>query len=192
MVYFHRMDQATKDAFAKLTTTVERQSDALAAHSKTVERGFAALADDIAAVRTELKRLAAAQAACEGRAAEKRSELHRIREAITASLADPDPLDNLFDDELMEASNAALALFHAGRLEDTEVAARDLLVRFPDMPDGWEYLGLVHEKRGENREAAECYRRVLEIVRRAPEDYEPAFEQQFVNLIAKLNPPGAA
>jgi len=92
----------------------------------------------------------------------------------------------------MEASNAALALFHAGRLEETEVAARDLLVRFPDMPDGWEYLGLVHEKRGENREAAECYRRVLEIVRRTPEDYEPAFEQQFVNLIAKLDPLRAA
>ena len=92
----------------------------------------------------------------------------------------------------MEASNAALALFHAGRLAETEVAARDLLVCFPDMPDGWEYLGLVHEKRGENREAAECYRRVLEIVRRTPEDYEPAFEQQFVNLIAKLDPPEAA
>ena len=140
----------------------------------------------------ELERLAADQAARASRTAEKRSELRRIRKAITASLAGPDPLDDLFEDELMEASNSALALFHAGRLEETEVAARDLLVCFPDMPDGWEYLGLVHEKRGENREAAECYRRVLEIVRRTPEDYEPAFEHQFVNLIAKLDPPGAA
>jgi len=127
----------------------------------------------------ELERLAGAEAARASRAAEKRSELQRVRE-------------DLFDNELMEASNAALALFHAGKLEETQVAARDLLLSFPDMPDGWEYLGLVHEKRGENREAAECYRRVLEIVRRTPEDYEPAFEQQFVNLIAKLDPPGAA
>jgi len=138
----------------------------------------------------ELERLAAAQAARASRAAEKRSELQRVREAITARQAGPDPLDDLFDNELMEASNAALALFHAGKLEETQVAARDLLLSFPDMPDGWEYLGLVHEKRGENREAAECYRRVLEIVRRTPEDYEPAFEQQFVDLIAKLDPPG--
>jgi hypothetical protein len=29
-----------------------------------------------------------------------------------------------------------------------------LLVRFPDMPDGWEYLGLVHEKRDERHAAA--------------------------------------
>jgi len=127
----------------------------------------------------ELERLAGAEAARASRAAEKRSELQRVRE-------------DLFDNELMEASNAALALFHAGKLEETQVAARDLLLSFPDMPDGWEYLGLVHEKRGENREAAECYRRVLEIVRRTPEDYEPAFEQQFVDLIAKLDPTGAA
>jgi len=33
---------------------------------------------------------------------------------------------------------------------------------------------------------------VLEIVRHTPEDYEPAFEQQFVDLIAKLDPTGAA
>lgn len=56
------MDQPTKDAFAKLTTTVERQSDALAALSetvgtlsKTVERGFAAVAEDIAEFRAEFR-----------------------------------------------------------------------------------------------------------------------------------------
>ena len=49
------MDHATKEAFAKLTTTVERQSDALAALSKTVERGFSAVAEDIAAARDDLR-----------------------------------------------------------------------------------------------------------------------------------------
>ena len=55
MVYFPHMDHATKEAFAKLTTTVERQSDALAALSKTVERGFSAVAEDIAAARDDLR-----------------------------------------------------------------------------------------------------------------------------------------
>ncbi len=66
------------------------------------------------------------------------------------------------------------------------------MVRFPDMPDGWKYLGLVHEKRDERRAAADCYRRALELVRRHPEDYEPAFEQQFEELIARLNPKAKA
>lgn len=107
------------------------------------------------------------------------------RKAIIAGLAGHAPD---ISDELAHASNAALRLFHAGRLVETEAAARELMVRFPDMPDGWEYLGLVHEKRDERRAAADCYRRALELVRRHPEDYEPAFEQQFEELIARLDP----
>ena len=60
MVYFLGMDQPTKDAFTRLTTTVERQSDALATLSETVgaltitvERGFTAVAEDIAASRDD-------------------------------------------------------------------------------------------------------------------------------------------
>ena len=41
MIYFSCMDQATKDAFAKLT--------------ETVERGFAAVTEDIAAARDDLR-----------------------------------------------------------------------------------------------------------------------------------------
>ena len=36
-----------------------------------------------------------------------------------------------------------------------------------------------------------CIRRHPAPVRRTPEDYEPAFEQQFVDLIAKLDRPAA-
>jgi tetratricopeptide (TPR) repeat protein len=139
----------------------------------------------------EREAAAAAQAARDKRAAEKRQGLREVRDAIAAGLAGH-ALDDVFGDELAHASNAALHLFHAGRLEETEAAARDLLVRFPDMPDGWEYLGLVHEKRDERHAAADCYRRVLELVRRHPEDYEPAFEQQFEELIARLDPKATA
>jgi tetratricopeptide (TPR) repeat protein len=123
--------------------------------------------------------------------AEKRQGLHEVREALAAGLAGHAP-DDIFGDELAHASNTALRLFYAGQLDETEAAARELMTRFPDMPDGWEYLGLVHEKRDERHAAADCYRRALELVRRHPEDYEPAFEQQFEDLIARLDPKATA
>jgi hypothetical protein len=73
-----------------------------------------------------------------------------------------------FDHELARAFYAAVDLFHDGRLDEAEIAARDLQLRCPDMPDGWEYLGCIHEKRGENEQAADCYRNDLERVRRSP------------------------
>jgi tetratricopeptide (TPR) repeat protein len=146
------------------------------------------LAKDEAAER---EAAAAARAARDVQQAEKRQGLHEVREALAAGLAGHAP-DDVFGDELAHASNAALRLFYAGQLDETEAAARELMARFPDMPDGWEYLGLVHEKRDERRAAADCYRRALELVRRHPEDYEPAFEQQFEDLIARLDPKATA
>jgi tetratricopeptide (TPR) repeat protein len=95
-------------------------------------------------------------------------------------------------DELMDASNAAVELVHAGKLGEAEVAARDLLLRYPDEHDGWDRLGMVHAARGENKQAADCYRKVLDIIRRRPGDYDAAFDEKFINLIAKLDPPAAA
>jgi tetratricopeptide (TPR) repeat protein len=95
-------------------------------------------------------------------------------------------------DELDQASNAVVDLVDAGRLDEAERAARDLLDRYPDVHDGYDRLGMVYEARGQNREAAACYRKVLEFVRARPEDYDPEFETPFVELIAKLDPPPAA
>lgn len=144
------------------------------------------LAKDEAAER---EAAAVVRAARDVQQAEKRQGLREVREAIIAGLAGHAPD---ISDELAHASNAALRLFHEDRLDETEAAARELMARFPDMPDGWEYLGLVHEKRDERRAAADCYRRALELVRRHPEDYEPAFEQQFEELIARLDPKATA
>jgi hypothetical protein len=57
--------------------------------------------------------------------------------------AAPDELE-----ELTAASNAAVALVKTGKLEEAEAAARDLLVRFPHVHDGWDRLGMVHEVTG--------------------------------------------
>lgn len=130
----------------------------------------------------ETERLASEQAAREERAAVKRLELRKVREAITAGFARYDE-----DDHLEQTVDAALRFIHAGKLDEAEAAARDLMVRYPDIPDGWEFLGHVHEKRGENRQAVACYRHVLEIINRTPDDFDPEFTQRFVDAITKLD-----
>lgn len=95
-------------------------------------------------------------------------------------------------DELDEASNSVVDLIHAGRLDEAEQAARDLLVRYPEVPDGHDRLGMVYEARGQNREAADCYRRVVDFMRAHPGDFAPELEVDALERIAELDPPAAA
>jgi hypothetical protein len=67
--------------------------------------------------------------------------------------------------------------------------ARDLLERFPYVHDGWDRLGMVYEARGENRETADRYRKVIAVMREHPDDYDPAFQDKSLKLVAKLDPP---
>jgi hypothetical protein len=94
------------------------------------------------------------------------------------------------DDELTDASNAVVDLVHAGKLDEAEKTARDLLVRFPDEHDGYDRLGMVHEARGENREAADCYRMVIAMIRDHPDGCDPGFDAVYQRLVEKLDPPG--
>jgi tetratricopeptide (TPR) repeat protein len=84
------------------------------------------------------------------------------------------------------ASNAVVDLVHAGRLDEAEQAARALLLRYPEVHDGYDRLGMVHEARGQFREAAECYRKVIEFARAHPADYDAGFVDSFLDLIVKL------
>jgi len=84
------------------------------------------------------------------------------------------------------ASNAVVDLVHAGRLDEAEQAARELLVHYPEVHDGDDRLGMVHEARGQFREAADCYRKVIEFTRAHPEDYDAGFVDSFLKLIVKL------
>lgn len=110
--------------------------------------------------------------------------LSSVAEEIARTLAVYDDTD-----ELMDASNAVVDLVHAGKLDEAEQAARDLLARFPGEHDGYDRLGMVHEVRGENREAADCYRKVIASIRDHPDDYDPDFETVYQQLIDKLDPP---
>jgi tetratricopeptide (TPR) repeat protein len=91
-------------------------------------------------------------------------------------------------DELTEASNAVVDMVHAGDLDAAEQAAHDLLARFPDVHDGYDRLGMVYEARGDQRQAADYYRKVIDVIRNHPENYDPAFEAVFQKLIDRLEP----
>lgn len=84
------------------------------------------------------------------------------------------------------ASNAVVDLVHAGRLDEAEQAARALLLRYPEVHDGYDRLGMVHEARGQFRQAADCYRKVIECMRTHPADYDAGFASSFIELIVKL------
>jgi tetratricopeptide (TPR) repeat protein len=94
------------------------------------------------------------------------------------------------DVALAEASNAAVALVRAGKLDEAEQAASDLLARFPYVHDGYDRLGMVYEARGDNKQAAHYYRKALEFIQQHPDQYDDGkLEAVFQRLIAKLDPP---
>jgi tetratricopeptide (TPR) repeat protein len=89
-------------------------------------------------------------------------------------------------DELTEASNAVVAMVRAGDLNAAEQAAHDLLRHFPDVHDGYDRLGMVAEARGDHRQAADYYRRVIAVIRDHPDNYDPGFEDVFQKLVDRL------
>ena len=47
---------------------------------------------------------------------------------------------------------------------------------------------MVHEQRDENRQAADCYRRVIAVLEQHPDYSDPGFKDEFAARIAKLDP----
>ena len=77
-------------------------------------------------------------------------------------------------------------------MDEAETAARDLLARYPEVPDGWDRLGMVHEKRGETRQAADCYRRVIDFIREHADDFDADTIADYAARVAKLDPAAPA
>jgi len=50
---------------------------------------------------------------------------------------------------------------------------------------------MVYEVRGDHQQAASCYRKVIDIIRSRPDDYDPEFEAVFRGLVDRLDPPAA-
>lgn len=93
------------------------------------------------------------------------------------------------EDDLDQVSNSVVALIHAGRLDEAEAAARDLMRRFPDVIDGLERLGHVYEARGDKAQAASHYRQAVALARRTTGLDEHTCHLQ--SLADRLDPPSA-
>lgn len=91
-------------------------------------------------------------------------------------------------DELTEASNAVADMIQAGNLDAAERAAHDLLARFPDVHDGYDRLGMVCEARGNHRQAADYYRKAIDVIRTHPDTYNPELAAVFQKLVDRLEP----
>ena len=68
----------------------------------------------------------------------------------------------MFEDDIDRDSNRVVDLLKAGRIEEAEKAAKLVLERYPDMPDGIERTAAVLDAKGERKKAAEYYRRAAE------------------------------
>lgn len=47
---------------------------------------------------------------------------------------------------------------------------------------------MVYKAKGDSQKAADCYRKVIEVIRAHPDNYDPDFEAIFHSLVAKLDP----
>jgi tetratricopeptide (TPR) repeat protein len=80
------------------------------------------------------------------------------------------------DDGLDDASNVVIDLIDAGRLDEAEHAAQDLLERYPEVHDGLERLAMVAAARGDRLRAAGYYRKAADFVHAHADQYGPKME----------------
>jgi tetratricopeptide (TPR) repeat protein len=95
------------------------------------------------------------------------------------------------DDGLDEASNGVVDLIHAGKLDEAEKAARDLLVRHPGVIDDHDRLGMAYEARGDKKQAAYHYRQAIGFIEKYPEGFEEASVARLRDLMDELDPPSS-
>ncbi|MGH7897452.1 MAG: SEC-C metal-binding domain-containing protein [Candidatus Binatia bacterium] len=92
------------------------------------------------------------------------------------------------DDDLDEVSNAVVDLIRAGRLDEAEAAARDLLVRYPEVFDGLERLAMVYEARGDRKQAADYYRQAARFILENPDGFDGEIPTSLIEQANDLDP----
>jgi len=92
-------------------------------------------------------------------------------------------------DGLDEASNRPIDLIDAGRLDEAEQAAHDLLQRYPQVHDGLERLAMVYAARGDRVRAAEYYRKAADFVLTHGDPHDLEMHTYLRKRAAALDPP---
>jgi tetratricopeptide (TPR) repeat protein len=136
-----------------------------------------------------LSRLETRRATEEAAMAVSKERREAARQAILAGVDPDDYLESL---DLDRVSNGVLDLIRAGKLDEAEAAAQQLLEDYPDIIDGQERLAMVHEARGNRIEAADRYRKAIEMVDANPSYYDPEMREYYVNKVTTLTSPGSA
>jgi tetratricopeptide (TPR) repeat protein len=91
------------------------------------------------------------------------------------SIAGLDDLDNL--------SNSVVDLIKESRLDEAEKVCRELLSRYPDQIDGIDRSAEVYEARGNNKKAAQYYRKAAAFAKS-----NPGFDQEAIDwYLSKAN-----
>ncbi|MDY0039644.1 MAG: hypothetical protein RBS57_04985 [Desulforhabdus sp.] len=96
-----------------------------------------------------------------------------LREPVSATWPQQAPSDIFKQvhaqmEELDNLSNSVIDLIQAGKLDEAEARCHKLLERYPDDVDGLERLATVYEAKGQNRMAAEYYRKMAAFMRSRP------------------------
>jgi tetratricopeptide (TPR) repeat protein len=86
------------------------------------------------------------------------------------------------------AARGVVALIDAGKLDAAEQAAQAMMRRWPEIHDGYDCFGMVSEARGNYREAADYYRKIIAMAREEPSLYEDDFSEYYEKLIRRLDP----
>jgi tetratricopeptide (TPR) repeat protein len=127
---------------------------------------------------------------CQAKDQEAERQMRAAAQSHAAAHSHLDYGDDCYN-EMAEASNAVLDLIEAEKLDEAEQAAQELLERFPETYDGYARLGLIHEIRGDNQKAIECYRKVMAFLGERVDRDAPIRAADYQELIDRLQQPAA-
>jgi len=95
----------------------------------------------------------------------------------------------LGEDDLDQLSNRVVDLIDDGRLEEAEAACQELKEQYPEVIDWIQRTAMLHEARGETRQAIEYNERALQYMDAHPEDFEELSREPLRKAIERLSGP---
>jgi len=100
----------------------------------------------------------------------------------------PSPIDWSDFDDLDDLSNRVVDLVNDGKLQEAENACDELDRRFPDMIDCLERRAMLLEARGQQKQAADYYRRAAQYAQ-THDGFDPEIVDEYLDSATRLDPP---
>jgi hypothetical protein len=116
------------------------------------------------------------------------AELRSDVEARQAAIAEQ--LDRY--QQCTKATAAVFQLIQARNFAQAEIEAREHMESFPEVPDGYDLMGMLCEARNEPVQAVHWYRQVIAFIRAHPDVFSANDETRYQRRIERLTPTNAA